>query len=91
MTDHVITAGLAGITWYATMSPNNSEPRNAVPLRPGDLVDEREAATILGVSRQTLANWRWRNEGPRVRRVGARLVRYHRADLLAFINGEAAA
>lgn len=68
------------------MSSNDSQTGNGVLLRPGDLVDEKEAATILGVSRQTLANWRWRNKGPRVRKVGARLVRYYRADLLAFIE-----
>ncbi|WP_326526223.1 helix-turn-helix domain-containing protein [Dokdonella sp.] len=59
---------------------------NAERLKPGDLVDEREAAAILGLCVQTLRNWRWRNEGPRVRKVGLRLVRYHRADLAAFIE-----
>ena len=73
------------------MSSNDSETPNGTSLQPGDLVDEKEAATILGVSRQTLANWRWRNEGPRARKVGARLVRYHRADLLAFIERGAGA
>lgn len=68
------------------MSSNDSTTGNVTPLRPGDLVNEKEAATILGVSRQTLANWRWRDEGPRVHKVGTRLVRYHRADLLAFIE-----
>lgn len=65
------------------------------PLSPGDLVDEREAAAILGASVQTLRNWRWAHKGPRVRKIGARLVRYHRADLTAFIeageSGKAAA
>lgn len=61
-------------------------------LKPGDLVDEREAAAILGAQVQTLRNWRWRGEGPRFRKVGQRLVRYHRADLAAFVEagGEAA-
>lgn len=62
-------------------------PHVAAKLQPGDLVDDKEAAAILGVSRQTLANWRWKNCGPRTRRVGLRLVRYHRADLAAFIDG----
>lgn len=60
----------------------------APPLQPGDLVDEAEAAAILGVSRQTVANWRWRGEGPRFRKLGQRLVRYHRADLAAFAAGD---
>ena len=53
---------------------------------PGDLVDEHHAATILGVSVQTLRNWRWADKGPRYRKIGQRLVRYHRADLAAFIE-----
>lgn len=55
-------------------------------LQPGDLVDQRRAAEILGVNQHTLENWRWRNTGPRWRKVGARLVRYHVADLAAFID-----
>lgn len=75
------------------MHPSNSlAPAIAAPLSPGDLVDENEAAAILDARVQTLRNWRWRGEGPRYRKIGARLVRYHRADLAAFIDaGEAAA
>jgi hypothetical protein len=64
-------------------------PHVAAKLEPGDLVTEREAAAILGVSRQTLSNWRWRRCGPKVCRIGLRLVRYKRADLAAFIAGDA--
>ena len=60
----------------------------AAKLSPGDLVTEREAAAILMASVQTLRNWRWRGEGPRFRKIGQRLVRYRRADLEAFIEGE---
>ena len=84
------TAGDAGITRYASMHPDNPlVPHTAAPLNPGDLVTEREAAAILGVSRQTLSNWRWLRRGPKVSRIGLRLVRYHRADLAAFIAGDA--
>jgi len=62
-------------------------PQPAATLAPGDLLDERETAAILGASVQTLRNWRWRGEGPRFRKIGLRLVRYPRADLLAFIEG----
>jgi hypothetical protein len=37
-----------------------------------------------------LRNWRALRKGPRVRKIGQRLVRYHRADLAAFIAGDAA-
>ena len=62
-------------------------PQPAATLAPGDLLDEREAAAILGAGVQTLRNWRWRGEGPRFRKIGKRLVRYARADLQTFIEG----
>jgi hypothetical protein len=55
------------------------------PLQPGDLIDEREAAAILCAEVRTLRNWRALGKGPRFRKVGERMVRYHRADLAAFI------
>lgn len=61
----------------------------AGPLEAGDLLDERKAAAILDVSLSTLRNWRWRgNQGPHYRKIGARLVRYHRDDLMAFVQGQ---
>jgi len=64
-------------------------PHDAVSLpSPGDYVSTDEAARILGVSRQTLCNWRWKRQGPRIHRIGARLIRYHRADLAAFAAGD---
>ncbi len=62
-------------------------PQAAATLAHGDLVGEREAAAILDASVQTLRNWRWRCEGPRYRKIGARMVRYARSDLAAFIEG----
>ena len=50
------------------------------------LLDEKEAAASLSVAVQTLRNWRWKGEGPRYVKVGARLVRYRRGDLVAFIE-----
>ena len=63
-------------------------PQPAPTLAPGDLLTEREAAAILGVAVPTLRNWRWRGEGPRFRKIGLRMVRYSRADLQIFIEGE---
>jgi hypothetical protein len=60
-----------------------------VSLAPGDLLDENEAAAILNTAVRTLRNWRALRKGPRYRKIGQRLVRYHRADLAAFIAGEA--
>ena len=61
-------------------------PHSAARLAPGDLVDEREAALILGVAVQTMRNWRWRGEGPQVRKLGKRCVRYLVADLAMFAH-----
>jgi hypothetical protein len=56
---------------------------------PGELVDELEAAAILDSAVRTLRNWRALGKGPKYRKIGQRLVRYHRADLAAFIAGDA--
>jgi hypothetical protein len=57
-----------------------------IPLLPGDLIDEREAAAILAAEVRTLRNWRALGKGPPFRKVGQRMVRYHRADLRAFLG-----
>lgn len=56
----------------------------AVILRAGDLVDEKEAAGILGVKVGTIRNWRSLGQGPRFRKIGTKAIRYHRDDLAAF-------
>lgn len=70
-----------------------SAPPSAAILNADDLLNETEAAKALGVRRQTLSNWRWRGIGPRFHKVGQKLVRYRRADLLTFVDsgGERAA
>jgi predicted site-specific integrase-resolvase len=47
------------------------------------LLNEKEAAEILGISVKTARRWRWAGKGPIFRRIGA-CVRYHPADLEAF-------
>jgi predicted DNA-binding transcriptional regulator AlpA len=50
------------------------------------LVDEREAAAILGgLKPQTLACWRLRGDGPAFCKIG-RAVRYRLSDLAAYIK-----
>lgn len=67
------------------MSPSNTlAPQSAAKIEPGDLVDEREAAAILCTAVRTLRNWRALRKGPRYRKIGARMVRYHRDDLAEF-------
>ena len=67
------------------MSPSNPlAPQPATKLEPGDLVTEHQAAAILSTAVRTLRNWRALRKGPRYRKIGARMVRYHRADLSEF-------
>lgn len=79
------------------MSPSNTPmPQPAAKIEPGDLVNENEAAAILSTAVRTLRNWRALRKGPRYRKIGARMVRYHRADLAEFqkimsLDAEAAA
>ncbi len=54
-------------------------------LIPGELIDEHEAAALLGLAVGTLRNWRALRQGPSYRKIGKRTVRYLRADLSAFI------
>lgn len=60
-----------------------TNPTQALPS-PGELVTELEAAAILSTAVRTLRNWRALRKGPRYRKIGARMVRYHRADLAEF-------
>lgn len=59
------------------------------------LVNEKEAARILGLSRQTLANWRCTRKGPAYHKLSNRVL-YSPEDLENFresrrVNPEAAA
>jgi hypothetical protein len=65
---------------------NDAIQHDDASLKPGDLVDEIEAAKILCIEPRTLRNWRALGKGPRFRKVGERNVRYHRADLAAFVS-----
>jgi hypothetical protein len=51
------------------------------------LVDEREAAAILGgLKPQTLSVWRLKGCGPAFHKIGTR-IRYRLSDLAAYIDG----
>lgn len=65
----------------------NSNSQNPLSLQPGDLVNEHDAAAILRTQVRTLRNWRSLRKGPPYHKIGQRLVRYHRAELAAFIAG----
>lgn len=66
------------------MSTNALAPQPTTKIEPGDLLTEQEAAAALNCAVRTLRNWRALRKGPRYRKIGARLVRYHRADLAEF-------
>ncbi len=50
------------------------------------LINEKEAAEIIGFSVRALQNWRLRGGGPNYVKVAARSVRYRRRDLLAWME-----
>ncbi|GAA1419449.1 helix-turn-helix domain-containing protein [Agrococcus citreus] len=52
---------------------------------PGVLLDEREVAAALHVSRKTLQHWRAMQRGPRFRRIEG-LVRYRAGDLVQWLE-----
>ena len=63
------------------MPINTLTPQPVAKIEPGDLLTEQEAAATLNCAIRTLRNWRALRKGPRYRKIGDRLVRYHRADL----------
>jgi predicted DNA-binding transcriptional regulator AlpA len=70
-----------GLTGY----PAN-EKASAVPAAQ-PLMNEHQAAALLGVAVKTLRNWRCRGDGPKfVKLGGGRMVRYRESDLSAFIE-----
>jgi predicted DNA-binding transcriptional regulator AlpA len=48
-------------------------------------VSDKDVSELIGVARQTLANWRHQQKGPRYVK-GGRLVRYAMSDVLAFME-----
>jgi hypothetical protein len=58
----------------------------ALSAPPREYVNTDGAADFLGVSRQTLDQWRMDREGPTFCRVGKQRVMYSLADLRAFMT-----
>lgn len=54
------------------------------------LLSDAEAAELLHMSRQTLANWRWRKKHLPYVKLG-RTIRYKKSDLETFMRGFPAA
>lgn len=53
------------------------------------LLTTDQAANLLGVTRRTLEDWRYRGAGPVFVKVGRRATRYRPTDLEAFVQGGA--
>jgi predicted DNA-binding transcriptional regulator AlpA len=50
------------------------------------VLNQKEAATLLGVSARTLERLRLTGTGPRFAKVGGRLIRYRPSDLADYIE-----
>ena len=51
-----------------------------------DMLNQREAAKLIGVSPFTMNGWRHRRTGPPFIRISSRCVKYRRADVLAWLE-----
>lgn len=49
------------------------------------LLNERQVAIILGLSRKTLSQWRWRKKGLQFIKIG-RSIRYREEDIEEFLR-----
>ena len=50
------------------------------------LLNEKQAAHLLGISPKTLRNWRYEGRGPVYRKTGRGAIRYRISDILKFIE-----
>jgi len=50
------------------------------------LLNEKEVAAMLGLSVPTIRQWRYLGKGPKVTKVGERLVRYFESDVAAWLK-----
>ena len=56
--------------------------------QPKTYLNSEQAAEYLGISTATLKNWRKRGDGPPFIKVNARVIRYLRCDLDAWMDGK---
>lgn len=56
-------------------------------LHRASLLTPEQASEYLSIPVGTLANWRYRGEGPRYVKAGGRLVRYRAVDLDSWLTG----
>jgi len=54
-------------------------------FNPDELLLAAEAAQVLGISTKTLANWRWKGNGPSFVKIGG-AIRYQVGELKSFIE-----
>jgi excisionase family DNA binding protein len=54
------------------------------PAPPNRLLTTQEAAELLGLADATLKRWRINGNGPPFRRIGMRMIRYKREDVIAW-------
>lgn len=79
------TAALRGAGSHRPADRAAPLPTGFTSTAPDQLYDERQAARLLRVSRRTMQGWRLKGGGPLFVRLGARCIRYRRADLQDFL------
>lgn len=53
---------------------------------PEQLLTERQAGDLLGLTPRALQAWRYRGGGPKFVRISSRAVRYRRRDLMEWVE-----
>ena len=65
--------------------PDKSPTEKTSKIPNGEWWNEKEVAKVIGISVQTLRNWRFSGRGPTYQKIGRRVL-YPRADLLEFMS-----
>ena len=73
--------------WYGTLNHTlGDKDLNTATAAPHALMNQKEAASFLGLSHRTLENWRLKGGGPAFVRMSHRCVRYRLEALLAWLD-----
>ena len=60
--------------------------RRTATRDPSALLNQSQAASLIGVSERTLECWRWKGNGPAFVKISSRAVRYRRQDIEKWVS-----
>ncbi|MET4130034.1 helix-turn-helix domain-containing protein [Roseovarius sp. MBR-6] len=72
---------------YENLSRQIDDLRSLIArTNPPEVMTPGEAAEFVGVTTETLYRWRKDGWGPKYSQINSRIVRYQKADLIAFLG-----